>query len=58
MLRGEIYQAILDPTIDSEQSGTKPVLIVSRKITVNAKKIIKYACVAIAYYGLIQILSS
>ena len=30
MLRGDIYCANLNPTIDSEQSGTRPVLIVSR----------------------------
>lgn len=31
MNRGDIYQANLDPTIDSEQSGNRPVIIVSRK---------------------------
>ena len=30
MIRGEIYQADLDPTQDSEQAGKRPVLIVSR----------------------------
>jgi mRNA interferase MazF len=30
MLRGEIYLANLDPISDSEQGGTRPVLIVSR----------------------------
>lgn len=30
MLRGEVYQANLDPTVGSEQGGTRPVLIVSR----------------------------
>ncbi len=30
MIRGEIYQANLNPTVDSEQSGNRPVLIVSR----------------------------
>lgn len=30
MLRGDIYWASLNPTVDSEQSGTRPVLIVSR----------------------------
>lgn len=30
MLRGELYQANLDPASGSEQGGTRPVLIVSR----------------------------
>lgn len=30
MNKGDIYQANLNPTVDSEQSGTRPVLIVSR----------------------------
>ena len=30
MNRGDIYQANLNPTVDSEQSGHRPVLIVSR----------------------------
>lgn len=30
MKRGDIYQANLNPTIGSEQAGTRPVLIVSR----------------------------
>ena len=30
MLRGELYQANLDPVTGSEQGGTRPVLIVSR----------------------------
>jgi mRNA interferase MazF len=30
MVRGEIYLANLDPGSDSEQRGTRPVLIVSR----------------------------
>lgn len=30
MNKGDIYQANLNPTIDSEQSGNRPVLIVSR----------------------------
>ncbi|WP_319421398.1 type II toxin-antitoxin system PemK/MazF family toxin [Pleurocapsa sp. FMAR1] len=30
MKRGDIYLANLNPTIDSEQAGTRPVLIVSR----------------------------
>lgn len=30
MIRGDIYQADLDPTQDSEQAGKRPVLIVSR----------------------------
>lgn len=30
MTRGEVYLAALDPTRDSEQSGTRPVIVVSR----------------------------
>lgn len=30
MIRGDIYQADLDPTKDSEQAGLRPVVIVSR----------------------------
>ena len=30
MIRGDVYQANLDPTQDSEQAGKRPVLIVSR----------------------------
>jgi mRNA interferase MazF len=30
MLRGDVYQAILDPAQGSEQAGTRPVVIVSR----------------------------
>jgi mRNA interferase MazF len=30
MIRGEVYQANLDPVTGSEQGGTRPVLIVSR----------------------------
>jgi mRNA interferase MazF len=30
MIRGEVYQANLDPVTGSEQRGTRPVLIVSR----------------------------
>lgn len=30
MIRGDIYQADLDPTKDSEQAGKRPVAIVSR----------------------------
>ena len=30
MIRGDIYQANLDPTKDSEQAGKRPVVIVSR----------------------------
>jgi mRNA interferase MazF len=41
MLRGELYQANLDPTIGSEQGGTRPVLIVSRNaLNVNAPIVI------------------
>jgi mRNA interferase MazF len=41
MLRGEVYQANLDPTAGSEQGGTRPVLIVSRNaLNVNAPIVI------------------
>jgi|SRR5579863_2506812 len=30
MLRGDVYQALLDPSRGSEQAGTRPVVIVSR----------------------------
>jgi mRNA interferase MazF len=30
MIRGDIYQADLDPTKDSEQAGRRPIVIVSR----------------------------
>lgn len=30
MIRGDIYQADLDPTQDSEQAGRRPIVIVSR----------------------------
>lgn len=30
MNRGDVYRANLNPTIDSEQSGNRPVIIVSR----------------------------
>ncbi len=30
MVRGDVYQAVLDPTQGSEQSGTRPAIIVSR----------------------------
>ncbi|MGH9743897.1 MAG: type II toxin-antitoxin system PemK/MazF family toxin, partial [Candidatus Acidiferrum sp.] len=30
MLRGEVFQAYLDPVVGSEQGGRRPVLIVSR----------------------------
>jgi mRNA interferase MazF len=41
MLRGEVYQASLDPISGSEQGGTRPVLIVSRNaINANAPIVI------------------
>ncbi len=41
MLRGEIYQANLDPISGSEQGGTRPVLIVSRNaLNANAPIVI------------------
>src|SRR6266403_1502302 len=41
MLRGEVYQANLDPIAGSEQGGTRPVLIVSRDaLNVNAPIVI------------------
>ena len=30
MIRGDVYEAVLDPTKGSEQRGTRPVIIVSR----------------------------
>lgn len=30
MRRGDVYDALLDPTQGSEQAGTRPVIIVSR----------------------------
>lgn len=41
MVRGEVYQANLDPISGSEQGGTRPVLIVSRDaLNANAPIII------------------
>lgn len=41
MLRGELYQASLDPIIGSEQGGSRPVLIVSRNaLNANAPIVI------------------
>jgi mRNA interferase MazF len=41
MIRGEIYQADLDPIAGSEQGGKRPVLIVSRDaININAPIVI------------------
>lgn len=41
MLRGEVYQANLDPISGSEQGGTRPVLIVSRNaLNANAPIVI------------------
>jgi mRNA interferase MazF len=41
MLRGEVYQADLDPIAGSEQGGKRPVLIVSRNaLNVNAPIVI------------------
>ncbi len=41
MIRGELYQANLDPITGSEQGGTRPVLIVSRDaLNVNAPIVI------------------
>jgi mRNA interferase MazF len=41
MLRGELYQANLDPISGSEQGGTRPVLIVSRNaLNANAPIVI------------------
>lgn len=30
MVRGDVYQAVLDPSQGSEQAGTRPVVVVSR----------------------------
>src|SRR5580700_4391756 len=41
MIRGEVYQANLDPVTGSEQGGTRPVLIVSRDaLNANAPVVI------------------
>jgi mRNA interferase MazF len=41
MLRGEVYQADLNPVAGSEQGGRRPVLIVSRNaLNVNAPIVI------------------
>jgi mRNA interferase MazF len=41
MIRGEVYQADLDPIAGSEQGGKRPVLIVSRNaINANAPIVI------------------
>lgn len=32
ILRGEIYWAALDPTVGHEQSGLRPVLVISRDV--------------------------
>ena len=40
MLRGDIYWANLNPTVDSEQSGTRPVLIVSRNSINNNSPVV------------------
>lgn len=39
MRRGDVYLAILDPTQGSEQSGTRPVIIVSRD-PINATSVV------------------
>ncbi len=37
MTRGDVYEALLDPTKGSEQGGTRPVVIVSRDaININS----------------------
>jgi len=37
--RGDVYLAILDPTQGSEQSGTRPVIVVSRD-AINATSVV------------------
>jgi mRNA interferase MazF len=40
MRRGEVYDAVLDPTQGSEQAGTRPVIIVSRDAINNASTVV------------------
>ncbi len=45
MRRGEVYDARLDPTEGSEQSGTRPVIIVSRDaINVPSRVVLAVPC--------------
>ena len=45
MTRGEIYEARLDPTEGSEQSGSRPVIIVSRDaINANSPVVLVVPC--------------
>lgn len=40
MKRGDIYQADLNPTVGSEQAGTRPVLVVSRDGINNSSPVV------------------
>ncbi len=40
MRRGEIYDAVLDPTRDSEQAGFRPVVVVSRNAINEASGVV------------------
>jgi mRNA interferase MazF len=45
MNRGEVYDARLDPVEGSEQSGTRPVIVVSRNaINANSSVVIVVPC--------------
>jgi len=40
MLRGDVYQASLDPVQGSEQAGSRPVIIVSRDAINKASRVV------------------
>ena len=45
ILRGEVYNARLDPTEGSEQAGSRPVVIVSRNaINANSRIVLAVPC--------------
>jgi mRNA interferase MazF len=45
MKRGEVYNARLDPTEGSEQSGTRPIIVVSRNaINVSSPVVLAVPC--------------
>ncbi|HVC81031.1 MAG TPA: type II toxin-antitoxin system PemK/MazF family toxin [Chloroflexota bacterium] len=50
MLRGEVYDARLDPTEGSEQAGTRPVIIVSRN-AINSSSSVILAVPCTTYRG-------
>jgi mRNA interferase MazF len=50
ILRGEVYEARLDPTEGSEQAGSRPVIIISRN-AINAHSSIILAIPCSTYRG-------